>query len=555
MTLPDPVRNMLLSPTGGIGMEQLWILVSFFVLQRHNLFLLRIHRKDYLLSARRRLSFLPQGDGQSPFAPARDRMLVLAESILSQLQPGAATTSGAPRAGRAAASDAAAPRSAAAAGSPAGGARLESPAARAQACAAIGTLVRYLKESSMGSSQVCDVSDICQAAMDTCKPLERERSVELTFAGRQRWLPLRVLLVDDQAYVLKRLQRLARNRGYHYECCTSVESCVRAFEASLKGGGQGGCGFDVIVMDKEMPMGEQGGKEVDPTAGAAAVRRIRQLSLLQAEQQPGFRHPCIIGNTACTDEDDATLVQLRGELALARQQAGMRDGLLVLPAKMSSWSDDFDAQVRRLCGMQDAAPAAGDPELQAPTVWGNPMRLQMIFYNLITNAITHGRPAAGQHRVRVSYDVVDSRARLHPCLMRLDRDDEVERSMSWQLSGAFDAGAQWFVQVMVADNGPGIDVHNERMRRSLGLQLPSAGGGGGGGGGAAAAAAGPAAGERGGAGASAPGGSSVSNLGIGLQRVVCPEVANSHGAMGVHSRSEPHTGCTFVVALPLCKTG
>ena len=177
----------------------------------------------------------------------------------------------------------------------------------------------------------------------------------------------------------------------------------------------------------------------------------------------------------------------------------------------------------------------------APTVWGNPIRLQMIFYNLITNATVHGKPADGEHCVCVSYDVIDSRARMHPCLMDMDRDEEVQRSISWQLKAAFEEGAQCFVQVMVVDNGPGIDVHNERMRRSLGFDPPAAS--------SEHAALGDV-NHGGAAGASLPPGSSVSNLGIGLQRVVCPEVASNRGAMGVHSRSEPDTGCAFVVALP-----
>ena len=531
MTQPDIIQAHQLSPAG-ISMSQLWTLASFFVLQRHNLFLLRIHRKDYLLSARRRMNFLPQGDGNVPLSPARDRMLVLAEQILAQLRCDDADSNDVRLAERAPAGLLNRSASTASGAAESSG----SLAARAQACAAIGTLVRYLKDANITSSQLCNLSDICKSAMDTCMPLQKERSVVLKFAGRQRSLPLRVLLVDDQALVLKRLQRLARNRGYHYVCCSNLESGVKAFEASLKCDAKARSRFDLILMDKEMPVSEQDVKHIDVMAGVVAVRRIRELSLLQAEQEPGFRCPCIIGNTACRDEDDVTLIQFRSELELARQQAGMRYNLLVHQQKMSSWSDEFDREVRQLCGMDDALPPETDDARQAPTVWGNPIRLQMIFYNLITNAIVHGKPDDGEHCVCVSYDVIEWRARLHPCLMRLDRDDEVLSSMSWQLSSAFEDVTQRFVQVMVTDNGEGIDVNNERIRLSLGLQLPSA------------SSAGDA--NRSDAGASPPPGSSVSNFGFGLQRVVCPEVANNHGALGVHSRSEPNTGCSFVVALP-----
>ena len=541
MSLPDIIQSHQVTTGFGMSTSQLWILVSFFVLQRHNLFLLRIHRKDYLLSARRRLNFLPQGDSNVPSNPARDRMLALTEKILAQLQRDDVDSSDVRSAERAPAgllNRSASTASAAAVSS--------GPSqARVKACAAIGTLINYLKDAGTDNFQVCNLSHICKSAISTCETLQREHSVVLKFAGRQRRLPLRVLLVDDLPFALKRMQRLARNRGYHYECCSDVESCVKVFEATLKWDAKAHSRFDLILMDKEMPTSEQSMKDINKLAGVVAVKRIRELSLLQAEQEPGFRFPCIIGNTACTDEDDPSLIQFRSELELARRQAGMRGEQLIQHGKMSVWSDAFDREVRQLCGMDDAVPPATDEAQEAPTVWGNPVRLHMIFCNLITNAIVHGKPKDGEHCVCVSYDVIDWRARMHPCLMRSDRDDEFERSMSWQLSGTFESGAQRFVQVMVTDKGRGIDVHNERMRRSLGLQLPSAG---------SAGAASQDAGNRSTQDALPPAGSSVSNLGFGLQRVVCPEVANNRGAMGVHSRSEPDTGCSFVVALPYRKT-
>jgi len=145
--------------------------------------------------------------------------------------------------------------------------------------------------------------------------------------------------------------------------------------------------------------------------------------------------------------------------------------------------------------------------------------------------------------VTLSYDIVDWRTSLHPCLFLFERDDEVKRSLSWQLRFNLEDRIQRFVQVMVTDNGPGLDGNSARLRQTLGLELPSTrefelqG----------------AANGRGDAAPSQhdPPSSSVSNFGIGLQRIVCREVANNHGAMGVHSRSEPDTGCTFVIALPL----
>jgi hypothetical protein len=117
--------------------------------------------------------------------------------------------------------------------------------------------------------------------------------------------------------------------------------------------------------------------------------------------------------------------------------------------------------------------------------------------------------------------------------MLSDQDDEVARSLTWQLSFDFQQRTQRYVQVIVADNGPGIEM--ERMK----FRLEASSGGGDGSVAQSAVSDG---------GASAM--SSVSNFGICLQRIVCPEVARCHGAMGVHSRIEPSSGCSFVVALP-----
>jgi hypothetical protein len=85
MTLPDIVQSNQLNPTG-LGQSQLYLLVSFYVLLRHNLFLLRNYRNDYSISFRLRLNFLPQGVGKVPSNAARDRMLALAERILTEMR-------------------------------------------------------------------------------------------------------------------------------------------------------------------------------------------------------------------------------------------------------------------------------------------------------------------------------------------------------------------------------------------------------------------------------------------------------------------------------------
>ncbi len=493
--------------------------MSFYVLQRHNLHLLRNYRNDYQQSFRQRLDFLPQGLGHTVSNPARDRMLALAQKILSTMSQMEASE--APDFARAPAP----PSLALVAVS-----EISSPCfEHAAACSAISTLVSYLQHAGTAGSRVCDLSDVCNAAIAQCEPLLKKRSVSLKFLGRQRSLPLHVLLVDDSPLVRRFLERLARNRGYYYQSCSDGESSVKAFDDSLRCESIAHGRFDLILMDKDMPTSEPNVPNAHKTAGVSAVKKIRELCQLQAEVEPGFRCPCIIGNSACSDEEDPTWIQFRDELELARQQAGIPSDLLILKEKMSSWGDVFDREVRRLCGLDDA------PAPEAPTVWGKPIRLEMMLRNLITNAIQHGKPSVGEHRVSVSYDVLDQRSHMHPCLMHSDQDDEVARSLSWQISNDLRERTQRYVQVMVTDNGPGIDL----KRMALMLQTSSG------------ASHGARAQPVSSAGA-APSVSSVSNFGICLQKIVCPEIANSHGAMGVHSRIDPSSGCSFLVALPYC---
>ena len=314
---------------------------------------------------------------------------------------------------------------------------------------------------------------------------------------------------------------------------THPESSVKAFELSL-------CDrnvnkrFDLILMDKEMP-------ESDPkltlSSGVVAVRRIRELARLQGQVEPGFKSPCIIGVTSCEDEDDPSLIAFRHELQLSRAQAGISDSTLIQP-KLRQWSEEFDREVRFLCGKSlSSLPSDPSEALVKPIVWGDRTRIEKMLRNLITNAIVHGKPAEGEQRVTLSYDIVNLRSSLHPCLIRSERDDEVKHSLSWQLSLHLEDRIQRFVQVMVTDNGKGLDVNKQRMRQSLGLELPLAESN--------------AATSRANAAAAQGVHSSVSNYGIGLKQIVCREVANCHGAMGVHSRSEPDSGCAFVLALPL----
>jgi hypothetical protein len=212
--------------------------------------------------------------------------------------------------------------------------------------------------------------------------------------------------------------------------------------------------------------------------------------------------------------------------------------LLTLAEKTSSWSDNFDVALRQLCGMSDTAvPDTG--KLQAPTVWGRPIRLQMLLRNIITNAIQHGKPREGEQHINISYDLIDHCARMHPCLVRSDQDNDVARSLSWYLSSDCGSQAKRFVQVIVTDNGPGIEEKKQHMIMVRDEESLAAGSG-------------ASSGDPGASFRNAELAGCRTNFGICLQRIVCPEVANNHGAIGVHSRVEPAPGCSFVVALPYC---
>jgi hypothetical protein len=167
MTLPQIIQDNQLKPTY-ISQSQLYLLVSFIVLLRHNLFLLQNYRNDYVVSFRQRLNYLPQGLGNAPSNAARDRFLDLAGEILEQMMNHSADGPGEPVQRTPCAflpnqldsstSLVALPSS-------------STSSDHHDACQAISTLVCYLQDSSTARSQYCDVSDICKAAINQCQPL------------------------------------------------------------------------------------------------------------------------------------------------------------------------------------------------------------------------------------------------------------------------------------------------------------------------------------------------------------------------------------------------
>jgi signal transduction histidine kinase len=213
--------------------------------------------------------------------------------------------------------------------------------------------------------------------------------------------------------------------------------------------------------------------------------------------------------------------------------------------------------VRELCGKSDSVSSLPEETSKMPVdpiVWGQCGRFLSILRNLLTNAIIYGKPAEGEHRVTLSFDIVNCLTNLHPCLLGSERLDQGALLFTCLLTMYLQdhmqhfvqimhiqhfvqiMHIQHFVQIMVTDNAPGLDLNDARLMQSLGLALPSA--------------------------SSfephihfASQGNSQSyvsqHTGIGLKRIVSKHVAFHHGALGVHTCSEPDAGCSFVLALPL----
>ena len=151
MTLPQIIQDHQLKPTY-ISQSQLYLLVSFIVLLRHNLCLLQNYRNDYIVSFRQGLNFLPQGLGNAPSNAARDRFLDLAGEILEQMTAYSSVDPGdidpmdhtdgsfLPNQSDSASSLDASSSS-------------NSSSDHHEACQAISTLVSYLKDSSTARSQ------------------------------------------------------------------------------------------------------------------------------------------------------------------------------------------------------------------------------------------------------------------------------------------------------------------------------------------------------------------------------------------------------------------
>lgn len=183
--------------------------------------------------------------------------------------------------------------------------------------------------STPGRESSQQIKSLITGFISQADPSNEEGVIEKFTPLASELPPLRILLVDDSNLIRKATSRSLIKDGHHVQLAQHGAECLKILEASRDESEPNGYGFDVILMDLQMPVME----------GLEATRRIRamekDMTLVDIEtggwlgEDPSSpRGIVIIGVTANTEGDS------RADCI----KSGM-DGFIEKPLKMHIFED------------------------------------------------------------------------------------------------------------------------------------------------------------------------------------------------------------------------